>query len=53
MKAEIISIEKRMLDGLHRLSVVYVKNGIKHKLDMLTEKELTETEIQNELDYEN
>lgn len=53
MKADIISIDRRIQDRLNRISVVYIKNGINHKLDMITENELTKIEIQNIIDSDN
>ena len=55
MKIEIISIDKWINDDGYRSSVIYKKNGIKHKVDFLSEVELSKTEIINQIseNYEN
>lgn len=55
MNPEIISIHKWIDNDGYRSSVIYKKNGIKHKVDFLSEIELSKTEIINQINenYEN
>lgn len=55
MKIEILTIDRWMLDGKHRTSVIYLKDNIRYKVDFLSENELQRTEIINQINnyYEN
>lgn len=47
MKTKIISINKWINKDGYRSAIIYEQNNIKHKIDILTETELTENQIKN------